>query len=73
MATSSVIRHCRPSPKEADRDFAAAEQDLHTNTDLTRLVHQLTTEIHARLIPTPAEPPTDAAHDARRPPSSDSR
>jgi uncharacterized membrane protein len=53
---------------KADHDFATGEQELHTNTDLTRLVHQLTTEIHAQLIPTPDEPPTDSAHDARRPP-----
>ncbi len=58
---------------KADHDFAASEQELPTNTELTRLVHQLTTEIHARLIPTRAEPPTDAAHNARRPPSSDPR
>ena len=58
---------------KADHDFVAAEQDLHTNTDLTRLVHQLTTEIHAQLIPAPPdEPPTDAVHDPRRPSSSGS-
>jgi uncharacterized membrane protein len=50
---------------KADHDFAASEQELHTNTDLTRLVHQLTTEIHAQLIPTPKEPPT--ATDERQP------
>lgn len=37
---------------KADHDFAAGELELHTNTELTRIVHQLTTEIHARLIPT---------------------
>jgi uncharacterized membrane protein len=35
---------------KADHDFVASEQELHINTDLTRLVHQLTTEIHARLV-----------------------
>jgi len=35
---------------KADHDFVASEQELHANTDLTRLVHQLTTEIHARLV-----------------------
>jgi uncharacterized membrane protein len=45
---------------KADHDFVANELELHTNTELTRLVHQLTTEIHARLVlpsggPTPAD------------------
>jgi uncharacterized membrane protein len=39
---------------KADHDFVASEQELHANTDLTRLIHQLTTEIHARLLPAPA-------------------
>jgi uncharacterized membrane protein len=37
---------------KADHDFVASELELHTNTELTRLVHQLTTEIHSRLVPT---------------------
>jgi uncharacterized membrane protein len=37
---------------KADHDFIASELELHTNTELTRLVHQLTTEIHGRLVPT---------------------
>jgi uncharacterized membrane protein len=36
---------------KADHDFVASELELHTNTELTKLVHQLTTEIHAHLIP----------------------
>jgi uncharacterized membrane protein len=36
---------------KADHDFVESEQELHTNTELTRLVHQLTTQIHARLVP----------------------
>jgi uncharacterized membrane protein len=40
---------------KADHDFVASELELHTNTELTRLVHQLTTEIHARLVPTSDE------------------
>lgn len=35
---------------KADHDFVASEQELHANTDLTRLVHQLTTEIHAHIV-----------------------
>jgi uncharacterized membrane protein len=33
--------------EKADHDFVAQEQELKTNTDLTRDVHQLTQEIHA--------------------------
>jgi uncharacterized membrane protein len=33
--------------QKADHDFVAQEQELKTNTDLTRAVHQLTQEIHA--------------------------
>jgi uncharacterized membrane protein len=36
---------------KADHDFVASELELHTNTELTRLVHQLTTEIHTHLVP----------------------
>ena len=40
---------------KADHDFVASELELHTNTELTRLVHQLTTDIHARLVAAPGE------------------
>ncbi|HYU02677.1 MAG TPA: DUF1003 domain-containing protein [Jatrophihabitantaceae bacterium] len=33
--------------QKADHDFVAQEQELKTNTDLTRAVHQMTREIHA--------------------------
>ncbi len=33
--------------QKADHDFVAQEQELKTNTDLTRAVHQMTQEIHA--------------------------
>src|SRR5450631_1380624 len=36
---------------KADHDFVAGELELHANTELTRMVHQLTTEIHAHLVP----------------------
>src|SRR6266516_2957777 len=32
---------------KADHDFVAQEQELKTNTDLTRAVHQMTQDIHA--------------------------
>ena len=53
---------------KADHDFVASELKLHTNTELTRIVHQLTTEIHAHLVvPTDGTPPT--VGDAGRQPS----
>jgi len=33
--------------QKADHDFVVQEQELKTNTDLTRAVHQMTREIHA--------------------------
>jgi len=41
---------------KADHDFLAQEQELHVNTDLTRAIHALTSEIHARLV-TGTSPP----------------
>ena len=35
---------------KADHDFVEQELELKTNTELTRAVHLLTTEIHRRLI-----------------------
>jgi uncharacterized membrane protein len=35
---------------KADHDFVAQELELKTNTDLTRDIHVLTTELHRRLI-----------------------
>ena len=35
---------------KADHDFEAQELELKTNTDLTRQIHLLTTELHRRLI-----------------------
>jgi uncharacterized membrane protein len=35
---------------KADHDFVAQELELRTNTDLTREIHVLTTELHRRLI-----------------------
>jgi uncharacterized membrane protein len=36
---------------KADHDFVAQEQELHTNTELTRLIATLTQEIHSTVIP----------------------
>jgi uncharacterized membrane protein len=35
---------------KADHDFGAQELELKTNTELTRQIHLLTTELHKRLI-----------------------
>ena len=32
---------------KADHDFVEQEQELHTNTALTRQIHEMTTQIHA--------------------------
>jgi uncharacterized membrane protein len=36
---------------KADHDFVEQELELKTNTELTRDIHVLTTELHRRLIP----------------------
>ncbi|WP_067572571.1 DUF1003 domain-containing protein [Nocardia acidivorans] len=35
---------------KADHDFSQQELELKTNTELTRAIHQMTTELHRRLI-----------------------
>jgi uncharacterized membrane protein len=35
---------------KADHDFVAQEQELKSNTDLTRAIHALTMEIHNRVV-----------------------
>lgn len=49
---------------KADHDFVASELELHTNTELTRIVHQLTTEIHTLLVPAAGTLPTAGAADS---------
>ena len=38
---------------KADHDFVEQELELKTNTQLTRQIHELTTEIHTRLLSPP--------------------
>jgi len=45
---------------KADHDFQTQELELKTNTELTREIHRLTTELHRRLIG-PASPDHDPA------------
>jgi uncharacterized membrane protein len=46
---------------KADHDFVEQEQELKTNTELTRAIHELTKDVHMKLVgssgPTPAAPP----------------
>jgi uncharacterized membrane protein len=35
---------------KADHDFVAQEQELQSNTELTRAIHALTTEIHRHVV-----------------------
>ena len=43
---------------KADHDFTEQELELKTNTEITRSIHQLTTELHNRLLtPPPATGP----------------
>ena len=42
---------------KADHDFVEQEQELKTNTDLTKAIHALTQQIHSTLC-TPGEPPS---------------
>jgi uncharacterized membrane protein len=39
---------------KADHDFVEQEQELKTNTELTRAIHALTTEIRDRVVTDPA-------------------
>ena len=38
---------------KADHDFVAQDQELKLNTELTRAIHTLTSEIHSRVIEDP--------------------
>ena len=45
---------------KADHDFVEQELELKTNTELTRAIHVLTTELHRRVVgPDPAQRPAD--------------
>jgi uncharacterized membrane protein len=41
---------------KADHDFVEQEQELKLNTELTRAIHLLATEIHGRIMVGPDEP-----------------
>jgi uncharacterized membrane protein len=41
---------------KADHDFASGEQELRLNTELTRQIHTLTTDLHRRVLSEPGSP-----------------
>jgi uncharacterized membrane protein len=41
---------------KAEHDFVAQELELKTNTEITKAIHVLTTELHRRLIPDQPNP-----------------
>jgi uncharacterized membrane protein len=43
---------------KAHHDFNEQELELKTNTELTRAIHKLTTELHRRLLEEPMEEPS---------------
>ena len=43
---------------KADHDFVEQEMELKTNTEITRTIHTLTTELHRRLLATQPTAPT---------------
>src|SRR5207302_6234000 len=44
---------------KADHDFVEQELELKSNTELTRAIHALTTEIHRRIVPGPVGSASD--------------
>jgi hypothetical protein len=40
---------------KADHDFKEQEQELKTNTELTRAIHALTSQIHSRIVQSTSE------------------
>jgi uncharacterized membrane protein len=49
-------RQAELAQAKANHDFVQQELELKTNTQLTREIHQLTSELHRRLMP--EDPPT---------------
>ncbi|MGH9035057.1 MAG: DUF1003 domain-containing protein [Acidimicrobiia bacterium] len=46
-------RQAEFAQRKADHDFTEQEQELRLNTDLTRSIHTLAREIHAKVIAEP--------------------
>ena len=54
---------------KADHDFVASELELHTNTELTRTIHELTTQLPAHLVAANNAVPASVGADASIHPS----
>jgi uncharacterized membrane protein len=54
---------------KADHDFTEQELELKTNTQLTRSIHVLTTELHRRLVEEPGSESAPGPSAATGPPS----
>ncbi len=50
-------RQAEVQQAKADHDFVAQELELKTNTEITRAIHTLTTELHRRLLDEPGGTP----------------
>jgi uncharacterized membrane protein len=46
---------------KADHDFVAQEQELNTNTELTKKIHELTIQLHAKMCLGQDTPPADGS------------
>jgi uncharacterized membrane protein len=49
---------------KADHDFVAQEQELNTNTELTKKIHELTIQLHAKMCLGQDAPPTGGSSTA---------
>lgn len=56
---------------KADHDYTAQEQLLEENTDLTRAIHELTRQIHQRILVEVTASPTREAASAAKPTQDD--
>jgi uncharacterized membrane protein len=43
-------RQAEFTQKKADHDYLEQEAELHTNTDITKAIHELTKAIHAQVV-----------------------
>jgi len=51
---------------KADHDFLEQEQELKTNTELTRAIHRLASELHEHVLGTPSIPQVESMDSAER-------
>jgi uncharacterized membrane protein len=51
---------------KADHDFQEQEQELKTNTELTRAIHRLGSDLHEDVLGTPSIPQVESLDSAER-------